>query len=175
MSMQSDLIARAPAPAPVPRRAAGFVASFIPPVFFVRWIAPTVADVAALTAEFFRIHDAFGKRIVYVAIVPDACRAPDNSARLAMTRGRDEVLPRCEGMHIVMEGHGFRTAILRNAFATMQLFGKKRTQVQIHQTVQGALAQLVGRLPRELKFDPRSMLEKARTAGVLSPPTQGVV
>src|SRR6185295_11393604 len=116
----------------VPETKPSYVVTFIRPVFFVRWNAPKGPDVARVASEFFRAHDRFGKRIVYVAIVPDDCEPPDNDVRQAMTRGRDEVLPYCEGMHIVMEGQGFRNAILRNALATMQLFGRRRDQVQIH-------------------------------------------
>jgi len=128
-----------------------------------------------VAAEFFRAHRTFGKSIVYIAIVPEDCQPPDDAVRLAMTRGRDEVLPYCQSMHIVMEGHGFRHAILRNALATMQLFGQKRKQVQIHRTLDEALSKVFLTLPKELKFDPKVVLANARASGILSaPPTTGV-
>jgi hypothetical protein len=146
-----------------------YVASFVRPIFFVRWVAPKTADVAKVAADFFKAHDAFGKRVVYIAIVPEDCEPPDDNVRLAMTRGRDEVLPYCESMYIVMEGSGFRNAILRNALATMQLFGRKRDQVHIHRTVDEALFKMVRTLPEDLRFDPKAIVAKARVAGVLTP------
>jgi hypothetical protein len=147
-----------------------YLASFVRPIFFVRWMSPKAADVAKVAADFFQAHEAFGKRVVYIAIVPEDCEPPDDNVRLAMTRGRDEVLPYCEGMHIVMEGHGFKNAILRNALATMQLFGRKRDQVHIHRTVEEALFKLSRtQLPEDLKFDPKAVIAKARFAGVLTP------
>jgi len=147
-----------------------YVAAFIRPVFFVRWNAPKIADVARVAAEFFKAHERFVQPIVYMAIVSEDCEPPNDAVRMAMTRGRDEVLPFCRSMHLVMEGHGFRCAILRNALATMQFFGRGREQVHIHRTVDEAMVKIVRGCPAESKLDPRIVLAKARAMGILSTP-----
>jgi len=121
-----------------------------------------------VTSEFFRARDALGRPVFYIAIVPEDCEIPDDAARKAMTRGRDEVLPHCDSMSIVMEGSGFRNAILRNALAAMQLFGRKRDRVQVYRTVEELLPKLVRTVPDDLKFDVKVMLSQARATGVLT-------
>jgi hypothetical protein len=148
-----------------------YVACFIRPVFFVRWMAPKIEDVSRVAAEFFQAYQRFGNRIVYVAIVPEECEPPDDAVRMAMTRGRDEVLPYCESMHIVMEGQGFRYAILRNALATMQFFGRGRDQVRIYRTLDEALVKLVRSASPGYEIDRNALLAKARAIGILSAPT----
>jgi hypothetical protein len=145
------------------------MATFARPVFLVRWTSPRLADIPRVTAEFTRAYDAAGRSIPYIAIVPSDSVPPDEATRKAMTRGRDEVLARCSSMHIVMEGEGFRTAILRNALAAMQLFGNKRDKVAVYRTLEEALEDALRRAPAELKFDKRAILAKAVTAGVASP------
>lgn len=85
-----------------------------------------------------------------------------------MTKARDEVLDRCISMHLVMEGEGFRHAILRNALAAMQLFGNKRDKVAVHRTLEEALDDALQRAPADLKFDKKAIFAKATTAGVAS-------
>jgi hypothetical protein len=146
-----------------------FKATFARPVFLVRWTAPRLADVPRLTTEFNRAYEAVGQALPYIAIVPQECEPPDEAARKSMTKGRDEILDRCVSMHLVMEGEGFRYAILRNAFAAMQLFGKKREKVTVHRSLEEALDEALLRAPAELKFDKRAVIAKAITAGVASP------
>jgi hypothetical protein len=146
-----------------------FKATFVRPVFIIRWQSPRMADVPRVTSEFNRAYNEVGQPIPYIAIVPTDCDPPEETTRKLMIKGRDEVLDRCASMHIVMEGEGFRHAILRNALAAMHLFGNKREKVGVHRTLDEALDDALKRAPEELKFDKRAVLSKATVAGIVTP------
>jgi hypothetical protein len=147
-----------------------YVACFIRPVFFVRWTAPVASEMPGVTAEFAQARKQMGEPIVYIAIVPEDCQAPDETTRRAMVRERDQVLPECLSMHIVMEGSGFKHAILRNAMAAMQLVaGKRDKKVQIARTLDEALASASRDVPDGMQFDVRTLIAKALAQGVATP------
>ena len=145
-----------------------FAATFARPIFFVRWTSPRMADVPRVTSLFNRAYESMGAHIVYIAIVPEDCVPPDDTTRKSLTKGGDEALDRCLSMHIVLEGQGFRTAILRNALAGMLLLGKRRDKLVVHKTVDEALDEALRRVPPDLKFDKRSVYLSASKAGVVS-------
>jgi hypothetical protein len=146
-----------------------FRVTFARPVFLVRWTQPRLADVPRVTAEFNRAYETVGQAIPYFAIVPQDCESPDEATRKSMVKARDAVLDRCVTMHLVMEGEGFRVAILRNALAAMMLFGGKREKIRIHRTLEEGLDDALRHVPVDLKFDKKFVLAKAVSAGVASP------
>jgi hypothetical protein len=147
-----------------------YVSSFVRPVFFVRWMAPTASELPAVTGEFLAARKSVGQPIVYVAIVPEDCASPDETTRRGMVRERDAVLPECVSMHIVMEGSGFKHAILRNAMAAMQLVaGRRDKKVQIARSLDEALAAAARQVPADLPLDVRSIVARAIAQGVATP------
>jgi hypothetical protein len=144
-----------------------FATAFVRPVFFVRWAAPRLADVPRVAAEFNRAHEAAGQPLVYIAIVPEDSQPPDEPTRKSMTSGANNVLDRCASMHLVLEGEGFRQAILRNVVAGMVLLGGRREKLSISRTAEEALDEALRRIPAELKFDKQSVLRKASERGII--------
>jgi hypothetical protein len=147
-----------------------YLTTFIKPIFFVRWIAPQANEVSNVTTEFLDQRKRTGQPIVYIAIVPEDCASPNDETRAAMVIERDRVLGECITMHIVMEGSGFKHAILRNAMAAMQLVvGSRDKRVIIGRTLEEALTTALRAVPEELKFDPRAVHAKAEAHGVATP------
>jgi hypothetical protein len=147
-----------------------YITTFAHPVFLVRWTAPVVEDMPDVTAEFMRRRKTVRHPLVYVAIVPENCVSPNDATRSAMVRERDLILPECQSMYIVMEGTGFKNAILRNALAAMQLVvGKRDKKVVISRTLEEALFGAARQAPADLRFDVRSVLATALADGVATP------
>ena len=143
---------------------------YVRPVFFVRWIAPVASELAGVTAEFLSHTKAEGGPLVYIGIVPEDCAPPDEATRRAMVKERDAILPQCVSMHIVMEGSGFKHAILRNAMAAMQLVaGKRDKKVRIARTLEEALDEAARELGDRSRLDVRSTIARALAAGVATP------
>ena len=150
-----------------------YVVTFARPVFLVRWTAPRLADVPRVMLEFERAYESFGHPISFIAIVPQDCVPPDDATRKSMSKARDRIIHRCASMHLVMEGEGFRVAILRNALAAMQLFGLNRNRDKVHRTLEEALEGALRLAPVDMKFDMGAVLVRARATGVASPAASG--
>lgn len=148
-----------------------FKTAYIEPVFFVRWIDPVPLDTHRVSDEFREARSRAGHPLVYIAIVPEECAVPDDATRAAMVSERDRVLPECSAMHIVMEGSGFKHAILRNAMAAMQLVaGSRDKKIVVGRTLDEALANASRTVPSEQRFSVATVLAKAMAAGVATPP-----
>jgi hypothetical protein len=150
-----------------------FATALVGPVFFVRWAMPRLADVPRVAAEFNRAYEKVGESLVYVAIVPEDSPPPDEATRKSMTSGANNVLDRCVSMHLVLEGEGFRHAILRNVVAGMVLLGGRREKLSISRTIDHALDEALRRAPAEKKFDKQSVLLRASKLGVVGGATKG--
>ncbi|HEY1955563.1 MAG TPA: hypothetical protein VGH28_08120 [Polyangiaceae bacterium] len=149
-----------------------YVTTFVSPIFFVRWTAPSADELPDVTAEYLEHRRRLARPLAYVAIVPEDCAVPDDVTRRMMVVERDKVLPECLTMHIVMEGGGFKHAILRNAMAAMQLVvGSRDKKVVIGRRLEEALAAIAKVVPEDMKFDVRSVMAKTLSHGVATPST----
>ncbi len=152
-----------------------FKTAYIEPIFFVRWIAPTVMDTHIVTGRFREEVERAGRSLTYVAIVPEECGVPDDATRTAMVAERDKVILDCDAMYIVMEGAGFKHAILRNAMAAMLLVvGSRDKRVVVGRSLDEALSQAARSAPPERRFSVPAVMAKALAAGVATPPASKV-
>jgi hypothetical protein len=141
----------------------------IQPVFVVRWLEPQLADLRRIDRELTEAVAVHGGPIVYVAIVPLDTTPPDDEMRAEFSRTMSDVLRRCDTMHFVMEGQGFKQAILRSALATIFLISRsQRSKVFVHSTLEDALIAANDRASKNSKFSPSSMMRQADEAGLVT-------
>jgi hypothetical protein len=143
---------------------------FFPPLFFVRWAAPSKADLPALNAQLADAHRKLGDPVTYIAIVPEDCEPPNDEMRAAFSDTMDEVLSHCSTMHFVMEGQGFKHSILRNALATVLLVKGQRRKVFVHRTLTEALNASNQHKPPPKRIDVSSMIHRAEVGGIATKP-----
>jgi hypothetical protein len=143
---------------------------FLRPVFFVRWIDPQVGDVRDIERELKTSHERQGGPVIYIAIVPAECKPLDEKVRTAFINRMQEVLERCETMHFVMEGQGFKNAIMRSSLAAVLLVRGQRTKVFVHKALEDALASALTLASKETQFVIPQILRQARESGVATTP-----
>lgn len=139
------------------------VTGFIAPVYFVRWIVPTVDDVDKIIAEakgLRREHEG----LYYVAIIGKDVDAPGDDVRTAMRRSIDALLESCETIHLVIEGKGFRRAAMRSIGTSIFLLSRYRGRTFAHDSVDDALR----RIGKDAVPDPRVLLQAAAGRDLLS-------
>jgi hypothetical protein len=135
----------------------------IRPVFFVRWKQPAMSDLALLGNKLEQAHEDNGRPVIYVAIIPEDCEPPNDAMRKRFADTMHEVLSHCRTMHFVMEGQGFKSAILRNALAAVLLVRGQRNKVFVHKTIEEALMTAQKLTDHEEdNFDVGTMLKQAR-------------
>jgi hypothetical protein len=136
-------------------------------VFFVRWTKPQLSDLGPLANKLEKAHETNGAPVTYVAIVPEDCEPPNDAMRKRFTDTMSEVLSHCQTMHFVMEGHGFRNAILRNALAAVLLVRGQRNKVFVHRTLEEALTAARNAATTEgTKLDVGTIIRRARQLGI---------
>jgi hypothetical protein len=140
------------------------VTEYIAPVYFVRWIVPTVADVDHVVSFAQKLRREGHTGVHYVAIIPKEVDAPGEDVRNAMRRSIDELLETCETLHLVIEGKGFRRAAIRSIGTSIFLFSRYRGRTFAHDSVDDALS----RIGRDVVPDPRVLLKEAAARELLS-------
>ncbi len=142
------------------------IVRFIRPIFFVRWLDPKGSDLEGVQVELEAACGRHGGPVIYVAIVPVECTPPDEKARAGFVATMREVLERCETMHFVMEGQGFKNAILRTSLATVLLVRGQRAKVSVHNSLEEALTAASKRASKKSQFSVASMVQQARESGI---------
>jgi hypothetical protein len=138
------------------------------PVFFVRWKAATMQDIPTIDRELDAAYKANGGPIIYVAILPEDATPPDDKTRAEFIKTMQDVLTRCETMHFVMEGQGFKHAVLRTSVATILLVRGQRTKVFVHTNLEEALAKAADKASAKLKFSPAVIMRQAKEAELVT-------
>src|SRR5919206_90026 len=83
----------------------------------------------------------------------------DANTRKAFIDRMDGVLKNCHTMHFVMEGHGFKSAMRRNALGMVLMVRGQRNKVFVHDSLDQALTAANELLPPEGRFDVQAMLQ----------------
>lgn len=78
--------------------------------------------------------------MVYVAITPADHEPPGEMERRELAEALQKLLTYCSCVHLVMEGSGFKHAIVRMVAAGVFLVSGKRGQVSPHDSAADALA-----------------------------------
>jgi hypothetical protein len=125
-----------------------------------------MTDLPRLNAALADSHRTLGEPVTYVAIVPEDCEPPNDDMRKAFSDTMEEVLGHCNTMHFVMEGHGFKNSILRNALATVLLVKGQRNKVFVHRTLMEALTASNGNKKGAKRLDVESVIRKAEAHGI---------
>lgn len=145
------------------------IIQLIPPIFFVRWMQPQMADLALLGTRLEQAHEVNQKPVTYIAIIPEDCEPPNEAMRKRFADTMPEVLSHCRTMHFVMEGQGFKSAILRNALAAVLLVRGQRNKVFVHKTLEEALTAARDLTdPSAEKLDVGTTIKQARQYGIVT-------
>ncbi len=125
------------------------VSELISPVLFVRWQSRCdVADVDRITQAIESAYKSVGEDLVYIASIPIGVPPPEADARAAMRQGAEHASQRCGSVHVVIEGHGLRRAIIRSVSAGLLL--ATRASFSIHTDAEEALQAASQNIPFEL-------------------------
>lgn len=107
--------------------------------FFVKWVIPEVSDAEKIVADVRRHSEERGGLVRYIAIIGAAIDPPSEEVRASMKENIDALLKYCESLHLVVEGKGFRRAMVRSIGTGIFLLSKNRGRTFAHDTVEHAL------------------------------------
>jgi hypothetical protein len=133
------------------------VTGYITPVYFVRWIEPTVADIERIIGEAAALRTSGHDRLHYIAIIGKDVPAPGDDVRAAMRHSIDKLLESCTSIHLVIEGKGFRRAAMRSIGTSIFLLSRYRGRTFAHDCVEDALH----RIGRDVIPDPLQLVRAA--------------
>ena len=129
-----------------------------------------MADLALLGTKLEQAHATNERPVTYIAIIPEDCEPPNEAMRKRFADTMPEVLSHCQTMHFVMEGQGFKSAILRNALAAVLLVRGQRNKVFVHKTIEEALTAARGLTDSAGdKIDVAATIKQARQYGIVTP------
>lgn len=84
----------------------------------LRWIEPpTEQDVHEGSARLEALHAAQGRPLVYIGVIPTEIPFPGPSVRSAAARSFAAHKDRLESIHLLIEGEGIKSGIVRFALA----------------------------------------------------------
>lgn len=110
--------------------------------FVVRWLAPTLADVRHATVALdCAVRDA-GRPVIFVGVIPVDSDPPAPATRHALDAALAHACATCESVHFIVEGDGFRHAVLRSILAANILATGRRGMVFVSSDVAGAIARV---------------------------------
>jgi hypothetical protein len=128
----------------------------------VRWGTPEPADRAELEAAVPEIRRAAARPLVYVGIMDAETPPLGEPERRLLTGVTQALLPHCGRLAIVVEGRGFRGAIMRSAMTAVSLLSGRHDGLKIVDSIECALAHASRELPaRELVLDAIAKLDAA--------------
>lgn len=111
-------------------------------IYFVKWIVPETSDVAAILEDVATLRETLAKPPKCITIVGSEIDPPGEDVRGAMRKNFDDLLRYCASVHLVVEGKGFRRAMLRNIGTSIFLLSKNRGRAFAHDTVEQALERI---------------------------------
>ena len=127
--------------------------------FMVRWGVPEVADCEEIKARIPALRERAGKPLVYIAVMPaDLPKLEDDHRKILMDL-TEAVLPACHKLIIVMEGTGFRAAILRSAMTAVMLLTRRHDTLRVVDSLDVALELTDPWLPTDRRAIARVMRE----------------
>jgi hypothetical protein len=143
------------------------VTACIDDIYLVQWIVPAIEDVDRIVAECVEIRKKTGRRLDYIAIIPVDCDRPPDAVRKRMSDSIDSLLDTCETVHLVVEGTGFRRAVLLSIAIGVFLTSKNRARTFTHGSLRDALKRLGRGKPQEIQ----RFVDQASAVGFAHRPT----
>jgi hypothetical protein len=116
-------------------------------LFVVRWGAPEAADVDEIKGAVPVIHEACGKELIYIAVMPGDLPNLDDGQRKLLMELTEAILPHCSAVLIVMEARGFRGALLRSAMTAVTLLTRKHNTLRVVDSIEAAVEIVAEKLP----------------------------
>jgi len=121
-----------------------FVSHLISPVFVLRWVdQPNATDVILINEELLRASQRVGGKLVYIGVIPDGISPPPGSVRKDLQDGLLKARGLCASVHLVVEGGGLRSTLIRAILAGIMFDETRRTtslaKVHVHATLREAL------------------------------------
>ena len=132
-------------------------------LYFVKWIAPEVADADQIIDDVRSLSEEIGKPVRYIAIIGPDVDPPSEEVRSSMRKNIDDLLRHCTSVHIVIEGKGFRRAMARSIGTSIFLLSKNRGRTFAHDSVDQALERIGVDATRA-----DTVLQQARDLGLLT-------
>lgn len=117
-----------------------FTSGLVHNVFFVRWDRVSPGDAKKVIEQVAIARARVDGDMVYVAITPADHEPPAEAERRELADALPKLLSYCSCVHLVMEGSGFKHAIVRMVAAGVFLVSGKRGQVSLHDSAADALA-----------------------------------
>jgi hypothetical protein len=112
-------------------------------VFFVDWRGlPTPEDLDALVARAEELHRRSGRRLLYLALIPDSADVPTGPSQEALRAFGVRATPHIEEGYLVVTGGGFRAAIHRSSITALYALKRGVSRIHVHKTLDAALAQI---------------------------------
>ena len=115
----------------------------------VRWGMPEAADCEEIKHKVPAIRERAGRQLVYIAVMPESLPKLEEPERELLMDLTEAVLPACEKLMIVMEGEGFRAAIIRSAVTALMLLTRRTNALRVVDTLETALEQTEPWLPKD--------------------------
>lgn len=108
-------------------------------VFVVRWLEPAPGDMKQILDQVREAHNVYKAPLIYMAIVPEECKLPDEVTRREMADAIPELFRVCSSVHLVLEGGGIKRATMRSVATGMFLLTGKRGRAVFNESALQAL------------------------------------
>ncbi len=116
-----------------------FSSTLEPPILLVRWEqSVTTQDVQEVENAVKEAYNQVGPRLSYVAVIPSDVPPPESSVRDALANSSKRVSSLCSSMHLVIEGQGFRRAIIRSIITGIVFI--TRSDFEVHTSLNDAIS-----------------------------------
>lgn len=115
-------------------------------VYVVRWIQPNLADAQRVLAELESASKTLGGALIFIGIADQHTKPPDEDVRRIFSQNTDRILQMCQSIHMVIEGTGFRIAVLRSVATSIFMLSGKRNKIHISTTLREALGKVAAQL-----------------------------
>jgi hypothetical protein len=135
-------------------------------LFFVRWQKPVLEDIDTLIVESIAARGKTQLPLVTISMIPEDSAAPDAQFRKRVVEKWDQMVPRGELVHAIIEGDGLKATLHRTILRAMRMLLPKRRNVGgIHSSLEQCLRSMRVR-------EPQIILDELRAGGMLSDPAQ---
>ena len=140
----------------------GFRSAVIENVFIVVWDRVTPQAMPPLLAAAREAVATSKRPMVYLAVIPEHSKQPDEAGRTALGDATKQMLELFTSMHCAIEGSGFKKSIIRGVAASIFLLSGKRGKMHVHDSVLDALQAAPG-----VRANAAAILEEARRRGLV--------
>ena len=119
-------------------------------IHVVRWeSSPQAPDGSRLLTELETYHRRVGKKLTNLSLVSNRIAAPEGNEQQEMMRRRHIWTDMCEHVHVVVQGEGFKHAIVRSVIAGIAIGFTKRGFLEVHRSMAAAITRIAAELDED--------------------------